>query len=102
MKSNSVIANIFEENLELFGLKVEGKKKGKGSTDFGNVSRTLPACELGLRLGNGIVPHTREFLMASNSTEGFEVMILGAKILAFSVIDLLFSSDLLKKAKDEF
>jgi amidohydrolase len=102
MKSNSILAATFETNLERVGLKVEGKKKGKGSTDFGNVSRVVPACELSIRLGNGIVPHTREFLDASNSEEGYEVMMLSAKVLATSTIDLLCNPDLLKRAKREF
>jgi amidohydrolase len=102
MKSNSVLAMILEENLKGLGLAVEGKKKGKGSTDFGNVTRAVPACELGIRLGDGLVPHTREFLNASNSEEGYRVMMLGAKVMAMSALDLLQSSDLLKKAKEEF
>jgi len=102
MKSNSVLAGILEENLKRLGLAVEGKKKGKGSTDFGNVTRAVPACELGIRLGKGLVPHTREFLNASNSEEGYRVMMLGAKVMAMSTIDLLQSSDLLKKAEEEF
>ncbi|MBI5410258.1 MAG: M20 family metallopeptidase [Nitrospirae bacterium] len=102
MKSNSVLASILEKNLNALGLSVEGRKKGKGSTDFGNVTRVVPACELGLRLGNGIVPHTREFLHAANSEEGFKVMMQGAKVLALSALDLLYSDGLLEKAKKEF
>ncbi|RJQ51135.1 MAG: M20 family peptidase [Nitrospiraceae bacterium] len=102
MKSNPVLAGILEKNLNAIGLRVEGRKKGKGSTDFGNVTRTVPACELGLRLGNGIVPHTREFLRASNSEEGFRVMMQGAKVMALSALELLSSPDLLLKAKKEF
>lgn len=101
-KSNSVIAGVLEANLNKLGLSVEGVKKGKGSTDFGNVSRAVPSCELGLRLGRGIVPHTKEFLAASNSGEGRKVMMLGAKIMAMSALDLFSSRGLLKKAKDEF
>ena len=70
MNSNSVLAGIIEKNLTKLGMEVEGKKKGKGSTDFGNVTRVVSACELAIRLGNGIVPHKREFLQASNSEEG--------------------------------
>lgn len=102
MNSNPILAETFEKNLEKLGLKVEGKKKGKGSTDFGNVSQVVPACELGIRLGQGIVPHTREFLDAANSKEGYEVMMLGAKVMAMSTIDLLHTPSLLKRAKDEF
>ncbi len=102
MKSNSVLAGVLEKNLNKMGLQVEGKKKGLGSTDFGNVTRAVPACELGLRLGNRIVPHTKEFTALSNSKEGYNVMMLGAKIMAASAFDLLNSTVLLKKAKKEF
>ena len=102
MKSNSVLAGVLEENLKLLGLKVEGKKKGKGSTDFGNVTRAVPACELAIRLGDGIVPHTKEFLSISNSEEGYRVMMLGAKVMSMSAVDLLKTPRLLEKAKKEF
>ncbi len=102
MNSNSVLAEIIEKNLQRVGLKVEGKKKGKGSTDFGNVTRVVPACELDIHLGNGVAPHTREFSYASNSEDGYRVMMLAAKVLAMSTIDLLQSPGLLEKAKEEF
>ena len=102
MNSNSVLAEVLKKNVERVGLRIEGIKKGKGSTDFGNVSGIVPACELAIRLGSGIVPHTKEFLNASNSEEGYNVMILGAKVMAMSAIDLLQSPDLLERAKEEF
>ncbi len=102
VNSNSILAETLEKNLERVGLKVEGVKKGKGSTDFGNVSRVVPGCELAIRLGNGIVPHTREFLDASNSEEGYRVMMLGAEVMAMTAIDLILDPALLKKAKQEF
>jgi amidohydrolase len=101
MNSNSVLAEVLKKNVERVGLRIEGIKKGKGSTDFGNVSGVVPACELAIRLGNGIVPHTKEFLNASNSEEGYNVMTLGAKVMAMSAIDLLQSPDLLERAKEE-
>ena len=95
-------SGVLEDNLKLLGLKVEGKKKGKGSTDFGNVTRAVPACELAIRLGDGIVPHTKEFLSISNSEEGYRVMMLGAKVMSMSAVDLLKTPRLLEKAKKEF
>ena len=102
MKTNSVLAETINNNLERVGLRVEGRKKGKGATDFGNVSNVVPACELAIRLGEGIYPHTREFLEASNSEEGYKVMMLGAEIMASSAMDLLVSPVLLDKARKEF
>lgn len=102
MKSNSVLAGVIEKNLEGMGLKVDGKKKGKGSTDFGNVTRVVPACELAIRLGNGMLPHSREFLEVSGSEEGYRVMCIAAKVLAMSTIDLLEDPVLIKRAKEEF
>lgn len=102
VRTNLVLAEVLRKNLTGLGLKIDGKKRGQGSTDFGNVSRAVPSCDLSLRLGNGIVPHTREFLEAADSEEGYEVMIQGAKILAMSALDLLISPELLTKAKDEF
>ena len=102
MRTNAILAGIIQRNLEKVGLRIEGRKKGKGSTDFGNVSRVTPACELSIRLGDGIAPHTREFLEAANSDEGIEVMMLGAKVMAMTALDLLMSPEVLKTAKSEF
>lgn len=102
MKSNAVLAGVLEKNLNALGLCVEGKKKGKGSTDFGNVTRAVPGCELAIRLGDGIVPHTQEFLAAAGSEEGRAVMVAGAKVMALSVIDLLLTPQLLDEARREF
>lgn len=102
MKTNSVLAGILKKNLEDMGLKIEAEKKGKGSTDFGNVTRVVPGCELGIHLGDGAIPHTRKFLEASGSDEGCRVMDIAAKILAMSTIDLLENPDLIKKAGEEF
>lgn len=102
VRTNLTLAEILSRNLEKLGLRIEGKKKGKGSTDFGNVSRIVPSCDLSIRLGDGIVPHSREFLDAADSEMGYEVMMLGAKVLAMSTVDLLNCPELLKKAKAEF
>ncbi|MBI5575777.1 MAG: M20 family metallopeptidase [Deltaproteobacteria bacterium] len=102
MRSNATIAEAVSRNLERAGLRIEGRKKGRGSTDFGNVSRVVPSCELAVRLGDRIFPHTREFLHASNSEEGFRVMMLGAEIMAQTAMDLFAAPELLEKAKKEF
>jgi amidohydrolase len=102
VRTNLVLAEILQKNLTGIGLRIDGKKRGQGSTDFGNVSRAIPSCDLSLRLGNGIVPHTREFLDAADSEEGYEVMIQGAKVLAMSALDLLLHPELLTKAREEF
>jgi metal-dependent amidase/aminoacylase/carboxypeptidase family protein len=102
MVTSQILAQVLATNLARVGLKVEGKKRGKGSSDFGNVTRVVPACELSVRLGDGIVPHTREFLQAADSDAGYRVMIQGAKVMAMSVLDLLLAPELLNKAKEEF
>ena len=66
------------------------------------MTHAVPGCELGLRLGDGIVPHTREFLAAADSEEGYRVMMDGARVMALSALDLLQSPDLLGKAREEF
>jgi amidohydrolase len=102
VRTNLVLAEVLRKNVTKVGLKVEGRKKGQGSTDFGNVSRTVPACDLSLRLGDGIVPHSQEFLEAADSEAGYEVMIQGAKVLAMSALDLLLNPELPVKAGEEF
>jgi amidohydrolase len=105
LRNNSVLARLFEENLERLGIDVvEGVPwENAGSTDMGNVSHVVPAIHPTLAIAPVDVPgHSQAFLEASGSLRGYQAMIDAAKALAMTGADLLADPSLLDKAKQEF
>jgi aminobenzoyl-glutamate utilization protein B len=50
----------------------------------------------------GVTTHSKEFLAYGKSKEAYDGMIMGAKILAYTVADLITKPELMEKAKKEF
>jgi amidohydrolase len=105
LRNNSVLARLFEENLERLGIDaIEGVPwENAGSTDMGNVSHVVPAIHPTLAIAPADVPgHSQAFLEASGSLRAYQAMIDAAKALAMTGADLLADPSLLDKAKQEF
>ena len=66
----------------------ERRRSGKGSTDFGNVSRRVPGIEARIAITDQLdVPgHSIEFREAAGSDHGRQAMIAAAKSLAMTAI----------------
>jgi hypothetical protein len=81
-------------NLRALGAAVnnERRRSGRGSTDFGNVSRRVPGIEARIAITNNLdVPgHSVEFREAAGSEQGRQAMLLAAKSLAMTAVDLLW------------
>jgi len=76
---------------------------GKGSTDFGDVSVLVPACNAYVSIApEGVAGHSREFCQASASEIGKEALLLSAKSLAYTALDLIVDPSLIAKAREEF
>lgn len=74
-----------------------------GSTDVGDVSLVVPAATLTLPVyAPGSPGHHWSIAAATPTSIGHEGMIAGAKVLAFSAIDLLTNPGLLDPVKEEF
>lgn len=102
MVPNKALANVFKQNAVELG--VEGIREcriGKGSSDMGNVSQVVPAIHPYLSVGPGFVGHTVEFASACVSDQGMETVILAAKALACTAVDLLTNPELIEQAKQE-
>jgi amidohydrolase len=103
---NKVLLNLMTDNLRALGMPVnnERRRSGRGSTDFGNVSRRVPGIEARIAITDQIdVPgHSIEFREAAGSDQGRQAMIAAAKGLAMTAIDLLVSPDNLRQAKVVF
>ena len=95
--------SVYAKNLELFGYKAELPGRGSvGSTDIGNVSQVIPAIQPKINISDrDIKGHSIEFVEASCSKQGLDSIVLGAKVLALTALDLIEDPELLKKIKEE-
>jgi amidohydrolase len=103
---NKVLLELMTGNLRALGVEVnnERRRSGRGSTDFGNVSRRVPGIEARLAITEQIdVPgHSVGFREAAGSDMGRQAMLYAAKGLAMTAIDLLTEPEHLKRAKAVF
>jgi amidohydrolase len=100
---NRMLSDAFRENMIVLGVDypVEGEAHKSGaSTDFGNVSQEMPALSGYINIGE-VVLHSPSGAKATATHEAHEAMLLGAKGIAFTAIDLLTRPDLLEAAKKE-
>ncbi len=102
--TNKTMARVFEQQLSLLGIsKIATAKKGMGSLDIGNVSKIVPAIHPYIAIGpQGLIAHTPEFTQASNSSSGNEGLIIGAKALALTALEIIQKPALLQQIKAEF
>jgi amidohydrolase len=76
---------------------------GSGSTDMGNVSHVVPAIHPFVAIcepRGGPNAHSREFARATVSPKGEEALLVGAKALAMTCLDLLLSPTTLKAVRE--
>ncbi len=103
---NPVLMDLMLTNLRAIGLDVatERKRKGRGSTDFGNVTRKVPGVEarIGITEHWDIPAHSIPFRDAAATERGRQAMLAAAKGLAMTAIDLLAEPDTLRRARAAF
>ncbi|TME38400.1 MAG: M20 family metallopeptidase [Chloroflexi bacterium] len=103
---NRVLLELMTENLRSLGVMVnnERRRSGRGSTDFGNVTRRVPGIEARIAITDHIeVPgHSIEFREAAGSDQGRQAMLWAAKGLAMTAVDLLTEPGHLKRARAAF
>jgi aminobenzoyl-glutamate utilization protein B len=78
-------------------------QKNQGSTDVGDVSYVVPT--VGLTTATwvpGTSAHSWQAVACGAKDMGIRAMIVAAKAMTFTAIDLLLHPELIKKAKDEF
>jgi metal-dependent amidase/aminoacylase/carboxypeptidase family protein len=100
------LLDLMSDNLRSIGLKVnnERHRSGRGSTDFGNVSRRVPGIEARIAITDqwDVPGHSIEFREAAGSDMGRQAMLSAAKGLAMTTVDLLARPGLLARAKAVF
>ena len=100
---NKVLSDIFRENMIKMGVEYPEEKEPKvsgASTDFGNVSQEMPALSGYINIGD-VVLHSPDGAKATGTKKANGVMIMGAKGLAYTAIDLLTKPELLEKSVKE-
>ncbi|MDP3047099.1 MAG: M20 family metallopeptidase, partial [Chloroflexota bacterium] len=104
MWPSAALGKVFRDNLIALGRPMRGvpRHKGKGSTDFGNVSHVVPSVSASLRIaGEGVAGHSQVFADAAISEAGRRMMLDAAKGLALTAIDLMSDPALLAAARAE-
>jgi len=105
MKPNRAIGDAFVKNLAQLGepLNPPPPDAGMGSTDMGDVSQVVPSIHAYIEIcDENVAGHSREFAEASISKRGLDVMLIAAKAMAMTAIDLLTNPELMERAKEEF
>ena len=107
VRPNSVLASAFRANAEAVGMNVDeplpGRPGSGASTDFGNVSQTIPAFELRYAVSQQPVPsHSREMCETAVTGFAFSSAIAVAKALTLTASDLLCDPELLPAARADF
>ena len=107
VRPNSVLARAFRANAEAVGMNVDepipGRPGSGASTDFGNVSQTIPSFELRYAVSQQPVPsHSREMWETAVTDFAFSSAIAVAKALTLTASDLLCDPELLPAARADF
>lgn len=104
MKPNRALGQVFAAHLEALGEPLSPPKdRSMGSTDMGDVSQAVPAIHPYIRIcGEEIAGHSRQFTEASISDAGQRALILAAKTMAMTAIDVWTDDALAQRISDEF
>ena len=104
--TNETLSTSFTNALIELGVKkneILEESKGYGSLDMGNVSLVCPSIHPYVKISDIPCPgHTIEFRDAAISEKGQQAMILAAKAMALTGLEVLTNIELLTKIKEEF
>jgi len=98
MINNPTLSETSRKNWERFTTNILDEIKPLGSSDVVNVSHVVPTIQPMISIApEGILPHTKEFVEARVSEKAHQALIIGAKTLAMTAIDLLATPEIIKK-----
>jgi len=85
------LMDLFCQNMALLGetVTVLAPEEAGGSTDVGNVSHVTPTIHPDIGIGSKLMAHTPDFAAAAASDYAQERLLVGAKAMAMTAIDLL-------------
>jgi len=101
---NRPLGDAFLGHLERLGIEMQPEPSPSGgSTDFGNVSKAVPAANAYVRIGpKEVTSHSREFTACAASEEGHRALMASATAMAAVAGELVFDPGLLARARAEF
>ncbi|WP_400241457.1 M20 family metallopeptidase [Niallia sp. JL1B1071] len=106
MITNKTLSDVFTKQLVSLGVEeveIHEQRDGSGSLDMGNVSQVVPAIHPYVKICNeAYACHTHEFREAAMSEQGRDAMLLGAKSMALTGLEILTNKELLAAIKKEF
>ena len=107
VRPNSVIADLLLNNAGVIGLKLDeplaGRQGSAASTDFGNVSQSIPSYELRYAVSEDpVASHSREMAETAVTNYALDAAINVAKTMALTACDLLLRPDMLSEAHSDF
>lgn len=100
---DTVLYHVVRENLARLGVELNAVDFLPISSDFGNVSQTLPAFYFMMKTHpTGINWHSTEVAEGAIGDQAHAALLIAAKALGASVVDLLGRPELLGKAAQQF
>ncbi|WP_312092060.1 M20 family metallopeptidase [Niallia sp.] len=106
MITNKTLSDVFTNQLISLGVEeaeIHEQRDGSGSLDMGNVSQVVPSIHPYVKICNETYAcHTHEFREAAMTDQGRDAMILGAKSMALTGLEILTNKELLEAIKEEF
>lgn len=89
--NDSQLMDLYQQNMSLLGeeMIVLPPDAAEGSTDVGNVSHQVSTIHPDISIGSNLSAHTPEFALAAGSDYAQERLLVGAKAMAMTGIDLL-------------
>lgn len=92
---------VFRKHAEYLGEKFSDADFGFGATDTGNVSQVVPTIHPHIKIGSStLIGHTKEFCDAAVSPKADAAMILSAKALAFTGLEIMEDLQLKERIKE--
>ncbi|MCW3990439.1 MAG: M20 family metallopeptidase [Candidatus Bathyarchaeota archaeon] len=100
---NMSLGEAFKANLEALGavFPEAASERPGASTDFGTVSQAMPAATASVFIGENVALHSYEATEVTASETAHEAVMISAKGLAHTAIDVLTDADLLRRIKEE-
>ena len=95
---------VYAKNLTLFGKTISptDEKEPLGSSDVGNVSQVIPVIQPSIRISDKpVAGHSEAKKEAARSGKGLASILLGAKVLSYTALDLLEDPQLLRSIQAE-
>ncbi|WP_099158947.1 M20 family metallopeptidase [Virgibacillus ndiopensis] len=101
---NKRFDSVFKNVIEGLGETVNTvERTALGSTDAGNVSQVVPTIHPHIKIGPvDLIGHTVEFREAAKSEQGDQALIVGAKAIALTILELLTNRPVYEAIYQEF